>query len=109
MEIYMSKHGLIDVLTCAPEDQDRLFDLITHIAHHLESVDECIYFIVSKEVNNPTKVWVQELWTSKKAHDDSLADAGHILPYINEAMTLVTDERQRATLIPVLGKGIPRE
>lgn len=105
----MSKHGLIDVLTCAPEDQDKLFDLITHIAKHLESIDECLYFIVSKEVDNPTKVWVTELWTSKQAHDDSLADAGqNLLDIIHEAMSLVTDERQRATLIPILGKGIPR-
>jgi len=106
----MSKHGLIDVLTCAPEDQDKLFDLLIHIAQHLETIEDCLYFIISKEVNNPTKVWVTELWTSKDAHDQSLADAGDaILDIIHEAMSLVTDERQRATLTPVLGKGIPRE
>lgn len=106
----MSKHGLIDVLTCAPEDQDKLFDLLIHIAQHLETIDDCLYFVISKEVNNPTKIWVTELWTSKEAHDQSLANAGQILlDVINEAMTLVTDERQRATLIPILGKGLPRE
>ncbi len=106
----MSKHGLIDVLTCATEDQDKLFDLLIHIAHHLESIDDCLYFIISKEVDDPTKIWVTELWTSKQAHDDSLADAGQpLLDIIHEAMALVTDERQRATLVPILGKGIPRE
>ena len=106
----MSKHGLIDVLTCAPEDQDKLFDLLIHIAQHLENIDDCLYFVISKEVNNPSKIWVTELWTSKEAHDQSLADAGsHIHDVISEAMTLVTDERQRATLRPILGKGIPRE
>ena len=106
----MSKHGLIDVLTCAPEDQDKLFDLLIHIAQHLETIDDCLYFIISKEVNNPTKIWVTELWTSKAAHDESLANAGHILEYIHEAMLLINkDERQRATLVPILGKGIPRE
>lgn len=106
----MSKHGLIDVLTCAPENQDKLFDLLIHIAQHLETIDECLYFVISKEVDNPTKIWVTELWTSKEAHDQSLADADqHLLDILKEAMRLVTDERQRATLKPVLGKGIPRE
>ena len=105
----MSKHGLIDVLTCAPEDQDKLFDLMVHIADHLDTVDDCLYFVVSKEADNPTKIWVTELWTSKEAHDQSLENAGHILEYINEAMQLITDERQRATLTPILGKGIVRE
>lgn len=105
----MSKHGRIDVLTCAPEDQEKLFDLLIHVAKHLEDIDDCLYFIISKEDDNPSKIWVQELWTSQEAHDQSLADAGDVLPYINEAMTLVTDERQRAFLTPVLGKDMPRE
>jgi quinol monooxygenase YgiN len=105
----MNKHGLIDVLTCAPEDQDKLFDLMVHIADHLETVDDCLYFVISKEAGNPTKIWVTELWTSKEAHDQSLENAGHIHGIIKEIMTLVTDERQRATLTPILGKGIARE
>lgn len=106
----MIKHGRIDVLTCAEKDQDKLFDLMSHIAQHLESVDDCLYFIASKEVDNPTKVWVTELWTSQEAHDSSLADVSDELrKVIDDAMSLVTYERERAYLIPMLGKGIPRE
>lgn len=107
----MSKHGRIDVLSCKPEDQDKLFDLLTHIAQHLENVDDCIYFIISKEEGNPSRIWVQELWTSQKAHDESLADVGQDLrDVLDEAMKLFNlDDRQRAMLVPVLGKNMPRE
>lgn len=106
----MLKHARIDVLTCAEENQEQLFSLMTHIAKHLESIDDCLYFIASKEEGNPTKVWVTELWTSKEAHDGSLADAPEeLLGIIKQAMQLVTDERQRAMLVPVLGKGIGQE
>ena len=105
----MAQHGRIDVLTCAPEDQDKLFDILTVIAQHLDAVDDCLYFIISKEDGNPEKIWVTELWTSQEAHDQSLADAAHLHDVIDEAMQLVTDERQRAKLTPILGKGIPRQ
>lgn len=106
----MIKHGRIDVLTCATENQDKLFELMSHIAQHLESIDDCLYFIVSKEVDSLTKVWVTELWTSQEAHDSSLADvSAELRKVIDDAMSLVTYEQERAYLVPVLGKGISRE
>lgn len=106
----MKKHGRIDVLTCAPEDQDKLFDILQHIAKHTESEDDCIFFIISKDDDKPEKIWVTELWTSKKAHDDALTNApAELIDLINQGMALVTDERQRAFLTPVVGKGMPLE
>lgn len=105
----MSKHGRIDMLTCAPEDQDKLFDILTHIAKHTDTEDDCIFFVISKDDDKPDKIWVTELWTSKEAHDQALANATHLHGLLERAMALVTDERQRAYLTPVMGKGIPRE
>lgn len=100
-------HARVDVFTCAEEDQAQLFDYMMRIAQHLESVDECLYFIVSKEDNSPTRVWVTELWTSQEAHDGSLADAPQeLLDVIQQALQLVSDDRQRAWLTPVLAKGV---
>ncbi len=104
----MEKHGRIDVLTCAEEDQEKLFSLLINIAKHLEDIDDCIFFIISKEEGNPTRIWVQELWTSQEAHDASLADIpAELRTTLDEAMELFTLEgRQRAMLVPVLKKGM---
>jgi|GEM_PF-1217774 len=105
----MAKHARIDVLTVAPENQEKLFSLVQHIATHLENVDECLYFIVSKDKDNPSTVWVTELWTSEEDHDNSLKDIPDDLRTIlDEVMSLVidADTRQRAKLIPTVSKGI---
>lgn len=61
--------GMIAKITATKGDREEL------IAHLLEGPDElpdCVSYIVAKDLENNSTVWVSEVWDSKESHAASL-------------------------------------
>jgi quinol monooxygenase YgiN len=66
---------------------------------------ECRIYVVSRSPEEADVVWVTEAWTSREAHDASLADpAARAL--IGRAMPLLAGPPDATELRPAGGKGL---
>ncbi len=101
----MSKFGMVGKFTTAPEDRNKLIDILTQAAQGIKDLDTCYLYVVSKDANDDSVVCVMELWESKEAHDESLKLDG-ARELISQAMPLLKGQPEGTTLIPVSGKGL---
>lgn len=101
----MVDFGMFGKFTTAPEDRDTLVGILTEAAELVKDAEGCHSYIVSKDANDDSAVWVVELWASKEAHDQSLALPG-VRDLINKAMPILTGQPEGITVIPVSGKGL---
>ena len=100
----MSKYGLTGKFTTAPENRDTLVEILSEAADLMETAEGCHTYIVHKDANDDTAIWVTEIWESKEAHDKSLSIDG-VGALIGRARPLITGIEQ-IVLIPVRGKGL---
>ncbi len=101
----MANFGMVGKLTSAPENRDKLVDILTRGIDLMNTLDGCHLYVVSTDVNDAGTVWVMELWDSKEAHDESLTLPG-VRELISQAMPLLVENPDGASLIPVVGKGL---
>ena len=101
----MSNYGMVGKLITAPEDRDKLIDILTQAADGMQDLAGCHLYVVSKDAEDEGALWVMELWESKQAHDDSLK-LESVRNLIGQAMPLLKGQPEGTTLIPVSGKGL---
>lgn len=101
----VSKFGMVGKLTADPADRDQLVDILTQAAALMTDIDDCLLYVVSKDVDNAGDVWVMELWESKAAHDESLTQP-EVRALISQAMPILKGNPDGVTLLPVGGKGL---
>jgi quinol monooxygenase YgiN len=78
------KCALLNKLTARPGKRAELVTILLEAGKLGESNPDCIFYIVSESVNDPNVVWVQDLWTSKEQHEDSLK-IPELRPFINQS------------------------
>jgi quinol monooxygenase YgiN len=100
----MVTYGRIGTLKSAPEDRDQLAAILTRAADLMADVAGCQLYVVSKDADDDTAVWVMELWDSQEAHAQSLT-LPEVRALIAEAMPLLKGQPSGSALIPVGGKG----
>lgn len=100
----MIYYGLFGKFTAVNGKRDQLADILLEAADLLQTNADCIQYIVSTS-DDTDSVWVSEAWTSKTAHDASLAPAD-IKALIQKAMPLIADMSDQTGLRILGGKGI---
>jgi len=81
--------------------------ILLESAQLLESNDDCLLYVVSREAGEPDAVWVTEAWRSREAHRASLDDEA-VRALIQRAMPIIAELPERTVdLHPVGGKGLP--
>lgn len=99
--------GLHGRLLAQPGQGDELEAILLEAARALESDDDCLLYVVSRQPEEPDAVWVTEAWRSRDAHRTSLEDEG-VRSLIQRAMPLIAELPERTIeLRPVGGKGLP--
>lgn len=101
----MSQYGMVGKFTTAPEDRDQLINILTQAAEGMQDLETCLLYVVSKDADDDSAIWVMELWESKEAHDESLT-LDSVRNLIGQAMPLLKGQPEGTTLIPVSGKGL---
>jgi quinol monooxygenase YgiN len=98
--------GLHGRLLAQPGQGDELEAILLEAAGALESNDDCLLYVVSRQTGEPEALWVTEAWRSREAHRASLEDEG-VRALIQRAMPLIAKLPERTDeLRPVGGKGL---
>jgi quinol monooxygenase YgiN len=99
--------GLHGRLPAQPGQGDELEAILLEAARALESDDDCLLYVVSRQPDEPDAVWVTEAWRSRDAHRASLEE-DEVRALIQRAMPLIAELPERTIeLRPVGGKGLP--
>lgn len=101
----MTNFGMVGKLQASAENRDALADILSQASTLMQSEEGCSLYIVSKDADDDTTVWVMELWDSKEAHDDSLKRED-VRALIGQAMPLLVGAPDGASLLPIAGKGL---
>ena len=101
----MTNFGMVGKLQANPENRDTLADILSQASDLMQSEEACRLYVVSKDVDDDTSVWVMELWDSKEAHDNSLKRED-VRALIGQAMPILIGAPDGASLVPIAGKGL---
>lgn len=101
----MNYYGLSGKMIATTGNQANLIGILQKAADLLQSNEDCIQYIISK-MDDDRSVWVNEVWTSKQAHDDALKPA-EIQNLVMSAIPLLSSMPTKGTEYTTIGgKGI---
>lgn len=101
----MPRYGFEGALHARPGRGPRLEAVLLRAAELMKTVPECEIYIVGTALGSPDIVRVTEVWTSKPAHDQSLA-LPQVKALLDEAMPLIATTPSGLGWSPSRGKGL---
>lgn len=94
--------GLINKLSAAADKRDELISILLAGTHNMPG---CLHYIISKDLDDATALWIFEVWENEAAHKASLS-----LPSVQEAIgagrAFITGMDAIAKTEPVGGVGL---
>lgn len=101
----MSKFSLFNKFIVQEGEKEKMIDFLLEAAESMENLDECEIYLVNISENEPSSVYVYEVWTNEDAHQASLSlEATQRL--ISRAKPIITGMERISTLMTKGGKGI---
>ena len=94
-------YGLISNFKATPGNGASLGAILVEASGMMTALDACHTYSVSIEEGDPDSIWVTEIWSSKEAHDASLAD-GDVRALISRAMPLLAGMPEKGKELRVL-------
>jgi quinol monooxygenase YgiN len=101
----MSKFGLYGKIIVHPGQRDALVEILLEAAALLQDDPDCKLYLVNVSPTEPDTMWVTEVWSSRGAHEASLA-RDDVRELIGRGMPLIAGG-ERIEVAPVGGKGLP--
>lgn len=101
----MSRYGLFGKFIAQAGQRDALAALLLEAAALLRDAPGCEQYIVSVSEGEPEAVWVSEVWTSREAHDASLARED-VRALIGRGRPLIAGMGERFEVVPLGGHGL---
>ena len=101
----MPAYGLCGSIAATAGEGDALAQHLLDAAAALEAVEDCLLYLVSRDVDDPDSVWVTEVWASAEAHQASL-QLEAVQALIARARPIIASMGARFELLPVGGKGL---
>jgi quinol monooxygenase YgiN len=86
----MSKYLLHGSLSAKKNNQKVLSQILVEASKLMQTAKGCELYTVSLDQSNSQNVWITEIWTTKKDHDNSLSVAG-VRELISQAMPLLSN------------------
>lgn len=101
----MSKFSLFNKFTVQDGEKEKMVNYLLEAAESMKNLDECEIYLVNISKNEPSSVYVYEVWANEDAHQASLnLEATQTL--ISRAKPIITGIERISTLITKGGKGI---
>ncbi|MGE7602370.1 putative quinol monooxygenase [Peribacillus sp. NPDC097675] len=101
----MSKFGLYGKFIVREGERDNVVDILLEAAESMRNLEECEIYLVSVSEDELHTVYVHEVWSNEKAHQDSLTlEATQTL--IKRAKPMITGMERINTLKIKGGKGV---
>lgn len=104
----MSIYGCYIRFTARPGQRDALVEHLLRAAALAGQAAGCELYIINTSPTDQNIVWVTEVWRSQEAHDASLAVEG-AQTAIKQVLPLLAGSPEKIDVLPVGGKGFPRE
>ncbi|OCA90374.1 antibiotic biosynthesis monooxygenase [Bacillus sp. FJAT-27225] len=101
----MSKFSLFNKFMVQEGEKEKMVDILLEAGESMKNLDECEIYLVNISENEPSSVYVYEVWANEDAHQASLSlEATQTL--ISRAKPIITGMERISTLITKGGKGI---
>ncbi|WP_059170437.1 putative quinol monooxygenase [Bacillus sp. FJAT-27445] len=101
----MSKFSLLNKFMVQEGEREKMVDILLEAAESMKNLDECEIYLVNISENEPSSVYVYEVWANENSHQASLSlEATQQL--IRRAKPIITGMERISTLITKGGKGI---
>ena len=101
----MSKFSLFNKFMVQEGEKEKMVDILLEAAESMKNLDECEIYLVNISENEPSSVYVYEVWANEDANLASLSlEATQTL--ISRAKPIITGMERISTLITKGGKGI---
>jgi quinol monooxygenase YgiN len=97
-------YGYWGTMRTQPGHRDEVIAILLAGSDGLRAVG-CRLYVVGVSLDDPEKIWVNEVWESKQAHDDSL-QLPETRAAIGRAMPMLTGEFTSQELTVVGGLGV---
>jgi quinol monooxygenase YgiN len=100
-------YGYLGSMRTRPGTRDDVVKILTSGSDGLRAAG-CELYLVGVDVEDPDKIWVTEMWRSKRHHDDSL-QLPETKAAIAAAMPMLTGEFDGHEIEIVGGLGCPED
>jgi quinol monooxygenase YgiN len=97
--------GMHGAFKAQPGKGEELAGILLEAADGLRDFDSCLLYVVSRDAEDPDRIWVTEAWTDREAHAASLRQPG-TPEMIARARPLIAGMEGRAEFEPLGGKGL---
>jgi quinol monooxygenase YgiN len=98
----MNKYLLHGKLTAKEGEVEKLASILLEASRLVSTAQGCILYVVGKDQNDPTAVWITEIWDSKEDHDNSLKVEG-VRQLIAQALPILDGPPQKGQELELLG------
>lgn len=101
----MSKFSLLNKFIVQEGKNEEMVDILLEAAESMKNLDECEIYLVNIAENEPSSVYVYEVWTDESSHEASLG-LEVTQKLISRAKPIITAMERVSTLKTKGGKGI---
>lgn len=81
-------YALLNQLTTKPGARDEVVQHLVESGSVFDDNPECLLYLVSSPADQPTTIWVVDLWTSEDAHTEALRDPS-LRPHVEATLPLL--------------------
>ncbi len=100
------KYGLFGNLKAQIGKGDELATILVAASSLVSTAKGCHIYLVSRDSQDDTLIWINEVWETKEDHDNSLQVPG-VRQLINQALPLLAGQPEKGLVLQVLGgKGL---
>lgn len=102
----MNKYGLTGKLQAKAGMGNELASVLLQAADLMATAPGCHLYVIGKDTQDSDLIWINEIWDSKQAHDDSLNIPG-CRELISRAIPILAGPPQKGAELEILGgKGL---
>lgn len=99
-------YGLLNKLTAKPGERGTVVEILLESGNRFTGNPACLMYMVSEAADDPSVIWVTDLWTGKQEHAEALKDP-ELKPYIQRATPLLERMPEQIEINPRGGLGVP--
>ena len=69
-------YALLNKLLAKPDQRSQVVDILLESGKLFSDNPACFLYMVSEATEDPTVIWVADVWTSKESHEEALKATG---------------------------------
>ena len=96
-------YALINKMTVQAGKRDAMIEILIESGKAFNDNPACELYLISKDKNNESVIWVQDFWVDSASHKAAMADDG-MKQYIQKSMPLLAGMPEQFEIVAIGGK-----